>query len=239
MGSLILVRHSITAAAAEGRNLGQRSDPGLTDAGVALAGRLGEALRDELDELPHDDLRLVTSPARRCRETMAAIAGALAVDPERVEVEEGLREIDYGAWDGLTADEARIRDPELRSAWEADPWATACPEGEAGRDVARRAFAVLEPLEAWVGADRARCAIVVAHNHVNRIRLCALFGWPMREYRDRLSQDPAGYSLIGIAGPAPVVRRVNAVPPSADGATHRRSDGGSTEPRGAPRPGIA
>jgi broad specificity phosphatase PhoE len=239
MGSLILVRHSITAAAAEGRNLGQRTDPGLTDAGVALAVRLGEALRDELDELPHDELRLVTSPARRCRETMAAIADALGVHAERVEVEEGLREIDYGTWDGLTADEARARDPERRTAWEADPWATACPDGEAGRDVASRAFAVLEPLEAWAADDRARCAIVVAHNHVNRLRLCALFGWPMREYRDRLSQDPAGYSLIGVGGPAPVVRRVNAVPPAREPAVRRGSGEGSPEPRGAPRPGIA
>ena len=76
----------------------------------------------------------------------------------------------------------------------------------------RRLSAVLDPLEAWLADDRARCAIVVAHNHVNRLRLCALFGWPMREYRDRLSQDPAGYSLIGLGGGTPVIRRVNAAP---------------------------
>jgi hypothetical protein len=54
--------------------------------------------------------------------------------------------------------------------------------------------------------------VVVAHNHVNRVRLCALFGWPMHEYRARLSQDPAGYNVIGLGGPTPVVRRVNAAP---------------------------
>lgn len=223
MGSLILVRHSITAAAAEGRNLGQRTDPPLTAAGATLAARLGAALRDELDELPHDEVRLVTSPARRCRETAAAIGAALGVPPGDIEVAASLLEIDYGAWDGLTADEARARDPERRAAWEADPWTTACPDGESGSDVARRAFAILEPIEAWAGADRARCAVVVAHNHVNRLRLCALFGWPMREYRDRLAQDPAGYSLVGLGGPAPVVRRVNAVPPPDDAPVTRRS----------------
>ena len=77
------------------------------------------------------------------------------------------------------------------------PIETRCPNGESGADVARRAFAVLEPLEEWLAGDRQRAAIVVAHNHVNRLRLCALFGWPMREYRDRLSQDPAGYSIVG------------------------------------------
>ena len=61
-------------------------------------------------------------------------------------------------------------------------------------------------------SDRSRCAIVVAHNHVNRVRLCALLGWPMREYRDRLAQDPAAYSIVGFGSGPPVVRRVNAAP---------------------------
>jgi probable phosphoglycerate mutase len=212
MGTLILVRHSITAASAAGRNLGRKTDPPLADAGLALAGQLGEALVAELSELPHDELRLLTSPARRCRQTAEAVAAAVGVAEEAVQVEPGLLEIDYGAWDGLTADECRARDPELRAAWEADPYVTRCPGGESGADVASRSAAVLEPLESWLAADRARSAIVVAHNHVNRVRLCALFGWPMREYRDRLSQDPAGYSLIGFGGATPVIRRVNATP---------------------------
>lgn len=212
MGSLVLVRHAITAASAAGRNLGQREDPPLSDAGMELADRLGLAIAAELSELPHDELRVITSPALRCRQTAAAIGSALRVAADALEVEPGLLEIDYGSWDGLTADEARERDPELRAAWEADPFATRCPDGESGSDVARRAFAVLEPIEAWLAADRARCAVVVAHNHVNRLRLCALFGWPMREYRARLMQDPGGYSLVGFGGEAPVVRRVNAAP---------------------------
>ena len=212
MGSLILVRHSTTAASVAGRNLGRSDDPPLAPEGAALAARLAETLVSELIELPHDELRLLSSPARRCRQTATPIAAVLGVEERSVEVSDGLVEIDYGAWDGLTAEECRARDPELRAAWEADPYATRCPDGESGADVALRAFAVLEPLEAWLSEDRARCAIVVAHNHVNRLRLCALLGWPMREYRDRLVQDPAGYSLIGLGGDTPVIRRVNAAP---------------------------
>jgi probable phosphoglycerate mutase len=129
-----------------------------------------------------------------------------------LEIDDRLLEIDYGAWDGLTADACRERDPQLRAAWEADPFETRCPDGESGADVAARSFGALEPIEAWLAADRGRCAIVVAHNHVNRVRLCALLGWPMREYRDRLAQDPAGYSVIGFGGGLPVIRRVNAAP---------------------------
>jgi broad specificity phosphatase PhoE len=212
MGSLILARHSITEASAAGRNLGQRSDLPLAPAGVQLARRLGAALAAELDELPHDELRLLSSPARRCRETADPIAEALGVDPARVEVEAGLLEIDYGDWDGLTAEACEARDPELRARWESDPYETSCPNGEAGRDVDARSSAVLGPVEAWLAEDLARCAVVVAHNHVNRVHLCGLFGWPMREYRARLAQDPAGYNLIGFGGGTPVIRRVNASP---------------------------
>ena len=217
MGTLVLARHSITAHSAAGRNLGRGTDPPLAEAGVGLAVELGTAIASELGELPHDELRLLTSPAQRCRQTAAAVADALAVPRDAVEAEDALIEIDYGAWDGLTADECRARDPQLRAAWEADPYLTRCPGGESGHDVARRSSAVLEPLEAWLADDRARCAIVIAHNHVNRVHLCGLFGWPMREYRDRLSQDPAGYNVVGFGGGAPVVRRLNAVPGAAEG----------------------
>ena len=211
MGTLILARHSITDASVAGRNLGQRSDPPLAAEGVVLAARLGDTLRGELDELPHDDLRLLSSLALRCRQTADAVADAVGGGIE-VEVHAGLLELDYGAWDGLTADECRARDPERRADWEADPFVTRCPEGESGQDVLRRVSDVLDPIEAWLAEDRARCAIVIAHNHVNRLRLCALFGWPMREYRDRLSQEPAGYSIVGLGRETPVVRRVNASP---------------------------
>lgn len=217
MGTLVLARHSITAASAAGRNLGRADDPALADAGVALAARLGAAIEAELTELPHDELRLVSSSARRCRQTAAAIGVALDLDRTSIEAADELLEIDYGAWDGLTPQECRARDPELRAAWETDPYRVRCPGGESGEDVARRSGRVLGPLEAWLADDRARCAIVVAHNHVNRLWLCALFGWPMREYRDRLSQDPAGYSLVGFGGAVPVVRRVNASPEAAGG----------------------
>ena len=213
MGSLILVRHATTAASAAGRNLGQRSDLPLAAQGMELADQLGRILAVELAELPHDELRMLSSPALRCRQTAAGIATALDLDPDRIELEPGLIEIDYGAWDGLTAEECRARDPELRAAWEADPYHTRCPDGESGEDVARRAFAVLRPVEEWLTADRARCAIAVAHNHVNRVWLCSLLGWRMEEYRTRLSQDPGAYNLVTFNGSMPVIRRLN-VPPA-------------------------
>ena len=211
MGHLLLVRHSTTEASASGRNLGQGSDPPLTGEGGQLAGLLGTRIAQELAELPVADLRLVTSPARRCRETLAEVAAAIGADRE-AEVDERLLEIDYGAWEGLTPDECWARDPELRRAWERDPFVTPAPDGESGRDVAARAFPAFDAFEGWLSEDLARGVLVVGHNHVNRLRLTAMLEWPMSSYRRRVSQDPAGYSIIGVRAGERIVRRLNVRP---------------------------
>jgi len=209
VGSLFLIRHSATDASAAGRSLGQGSDPPLSNAGVALAEQLAAAVAAELAELPYDELRLVASTALRCRQTAARIGSALDRPDAAMEVEPGLLEIDYGQWEGLTPEECSLRDPAIRAAWEQDPYLTRCPGGESGAEVAARAFAVLAPIEEWLASERARCAIVVAHNHVNRLRLCALMGWPMADYRRRVVQDPGGYSIVTFGAGMSVLRRLN------------------------------
>jgi probable phosphoglycerate mutase len=218
MGSIILVRHATTSASEAGTNLGQASDPGLTDAGRQLAAALGRAIMLELTALPHDEVRILTSPAERCRLTAAAIADAIetADRPIGQAVDEGLREIDYGAWEGLTPEQCAARDPQLRRAWEADPFATRAPGGESGADVAARSFPVIERAEAWL-ADRARVAIVVSHNHVLRLRLAALLGVPLADYRRRFSIQPGSYSIVTLHRDGTAVRRVGAMPPSGAG----------------------
>ncbi len=210
MGNLILVRHASTDAIRSGRNLGQGADPPLTAEGLRSADRLGSVIARELSELGAADTRLLASPALRCRETADGIRSHLA-DPPPTEPEADLLEINYGAWEGLTAEQCATRDPGLRAAWEADPFHTSAPGGESGADVAARAFPILDAARGWVSADPARAVIVVAHNHVNRLWLTALLGLPMTDYRRRISQDPGCYSVLGFDGDAPLVRRINAM----------------------------
>jgi broad specificity phosphatase PhoE len=218
MGSLFLVRHATTEASLAGVNLGQHDDAPLTPAGQQLAARTGGAIRAELAALPEGEIRLVSSPARRCRETAAAVGGALDDATHPLQVDPGLWEIDYGAWEGLTAEQSMARDPQLRTAWEADPYTTRTPGGESGADVARRAFAVLMPLEAWLAEQPGRAAVVVSHNHVVRLRLTALLEMPMADYRRRIQADPGGYSLVTFNPDGSIVRRINALPPESIGA---------------------
>jgi broad specificity phosphatase PhoE len=212
MGSLLLVRHATTEASMVGRNLGQLADPGLAAEGEFLAARTGAAVRAELAALSHDVVRIVSSPALRCRETAAAIAIEVAAEIE-TELDAALQELDYGAWEGLTPEECVARDPALRARWERDPYLTSAPDGESGRDVAQRAFPVLDALDAWLTPDRSRAAVVVSHNHVLRLRLTGVLGLPLRDYRRRVVTDPGAYSLITVGGHRPVLRRINAGPP--------------------------
>ena len=219
MGSVFLVRHATTRASASGTNLGQADDAALTADGDRLAARVGGAIALELQALAAGEVRIISSPARRCLATSEAIARAVATpsDPLPIATEAGLRELDYGAWEGLTAEECRRRDPELRAAWEADPVSVSAPGGESGGDVAARAFPVLDGIESWLAGDRKRAAVVVSHNHVIRLRLAMVLGLPLADYRRRLQIEPGSYSLVTmVAGDhVPAVRRIGIVPTQA------------------------
>ncbi len=212
MGSLFLVRHATTRSSEDGVNLGQRTDPPLIGAGSDLAARTGVAMAAELEGMPHAKLRVVISPALRCRQTATHILDALRRSDLEPEVDEGLWEIDYGAWEGLSADECRRRDPELRARWEADPFATRTPGGESGSGVAARAFAALAPMEEWLAAERDAVGLVVSHNHVVRLRLTAAMGLPMADYRRRIQADPGAYSVLTFRPDGHAVRRINVLP---------------------------
>ena len=215
MGTLLLVRHATTAASESGINHGQRTDAPLVEAGRALAARAGAAIAAELEAVGGDELRLLTSPARRCRQTARIVADALGRPDLEAEPHEGLWEIDYGEWEGLSAEECRRRDPQLRARWEDDPYATSTPGGESGSDVAARAFAVLAPLEEWLAATPRSAAIAVAHNHVVRLRIAAQLGISMADYRRRVVADPGAYSMVTFRAGRSTVRRLNVLPPDS------------------------
>jgi probable phosphoglycerate mutase len=131
--SLVLLRHGETALTPEKRFSGSGgTDPALSERGREQARRAAEALaaRGTVQAV-------VSSPLTRCRETAAAVADRLGLE---VRVEDGLRETDFGAWEGLTFAEARERDPDTLAAWLASP-DVAPPGGESFTAVAHRVTA--------------------------------------------------------------------------------------------------
>jgi probable phosphoglycerate mutase len=133
MLTLLLTRHGLTPAG--DAMLGGQLDVPLAPEGRAEA----EALSRRLAGVRID--RIIASPMLRALETAQAIARG-----RPVEVEERLRELDYGRWEGLTYAEMQTRDPDLRARWEHDPAATHSPGGESGDEVAARAIGFLDDL---------------------------------------------------------------------------------------------
>ena len=188
MLTIILTRHG--EAAPSEIMLGGQLDMSLTPRGRQEAGALARRLAGvRLD-------RIVSSPMNRALETAQAVATG-----RPVEVDDRLREFDYGRWEGLTAEETEARDPELRASWDADPAATTAPGGESGATVAARAREFLTEIVAHeLGseseAEDERRVLVVAHGTFNRILLCVALGVPVRDFRRRFVQDRANLTVL-------------------------------------------
>jgi broad specificity phosphatase PhoE len=135
---LFVVRHAQTDWNRERRYQGGR-DTALSEVGRAQATAVARALEGgKLDAV-------YSSPLRRAMATAEAIAAPHAVP---VRVEAAFREIGFGAWEGLTLDEARVRYPDEHRDWAERPHEAVPPGGEPLAEVRRRVLAGLEELRA-------------------------------------------------------------------------------------------
>ena len=129
--TLVLLRHGETALTPEKRFSGSGgTDPGLSDVGRRQAVAVAESLaaRGTVQAV-------VSSPLRRCQETARTVAARLGLD---VRTEDGLRETDFGAWEGLTFGEVREKYRADLDAWLASTDAHPTGGGESFEEVTRR-----------------------------------------------------------------------------------------------------
>ncbi|MDX2936513.1 bifunctional RNase H/acid phosphatase [Streptomyces ipomoeae] len=151
--TFVLLRHGETPLTPQKRFSGSGgSDPSLSEVGRYQAERVAVALaaRGTIQEI-------LSSPLARCRETAGIVAARLGLS---VKVEDGLRETDFGAWEGLTFGEVRERYPEDMNAWLASPDAAPTGGGESFAAVAARVAATRDEL---VAAYRGRTVLLVTH----------------------------------------------------------------------------
>src|SRR5688500_9449911 len=86
---------------------------------------------------------IYTSPMIRARQTAAPLERLTGVTAT---VEDGLTEIAYGEWEGLTVDEVKARWPEAYDYWADDVASRAAPCGEPALHVAPRAMRAVEAI---------------------------------------------------------------------------------------------
>ena len=156
MQQLFLIRHGLTEWNARGKFQGH-SDIALSEAGRAQA----QALRVRLAELERSGLRLdwvVSSPLKRALQT-----AELALPEREIHLDERLKELNFGAFEGHTL--AQNRATEAWNAWYDDPFkqsdtggrilrAVAAPGGGLVGELAHREQRRLHPLRHHSDADQ-------------------------------------------------------------------------------------
>lgn len=190
--TLVLVRHGQTPMTVSGAYSGS-SGPGpeLTAAGRVQAAQAADLVarigRSAWPELPHPGA-LVASPMVRTRQTAAAVGRRLGLP---VLVDAALAECDFGAWEGLTADEIDASWPGHLRRWHREPGLPA-PGGESIEDVGAR---VAPALDALLAGGTGRTVVAVTHSITARVAVGIALGAPSTSWA-RIRVAPGSVSIV-------------------------------------------
>lgn len=192
---VFVVRHGETEWSRERRFSGSREVP-LTDLGRRQADAVGLALAGE------PVVAVYTSPQERARTSAEPVA-----KPHRLEltIAPELREMAFGEWEGLSADELAARWPDLAERWRSDPDKVTPAGGESLVAVAERVGALLGAIRA---AHDGGPVVLVSHAIVIRLIVLEALGLPP----DRLwslDASPGGITEIEYLPGWTTVHRMN------------------------------
>lgn len=189
---LVLLRHGETPMSVEKRFAGT-GDIELTEAGREQARRAARGLAGTGIEV------VVSSPLRRTMDTARIVAEELGLE---VEPEEGLRETDFGEWEGMTFGEVQERRPEDLARWLADP-EVAPPGGESLAAAVRRAG---EARDKVAVRHRGRTVLVVTHVTPIKALVAQALGAPV-EALYRMHVDVSSVSRVDVFSDGPMLLR--------------------------------
>jgi alpha-ribazole phosphatase/probable phosphoglycerate mutase len=191
--TLLLIRHAHSTMA--GRFCGH-SDPPLSDDGRAQLPRVVRCL----ERWPV--ARVYTSDLKRAHDTAAAVAAGKSLP---LLIRSGLREINFGQWEGLSWKEIEAQDPAAASKWLAQYPLLAAPGGEPPADYRAK---VGNELAALLEASGHQCSAVVTHAGFIRMALSTILGIPDKSMH-KIELDYGGMSLLQHAGDGWMVRGIN------------------------------
>jgi broad specificity phosphatase PhoE len=193
---IILVRHGHVEGISPERFRG-RADLSLTAEGVKQAE--ATARRIHATWTPS---AIYASPLSRAVATAEAIGRPIGLSPNSLD---GLVDIDYGKWQGLTPDQVKAQWPELLDTWYRSPDWAAFPGGETLQDVLTRAVSALREVIQRHPRDT---VVLVGHDSVNRVILLHALQLPLSRYW-RLAQRPCAINEIDFSENGFVVQTVN------------------------------
>ncbi len=153
---ILFVRHGETDWNRAMRFQGQKDIP-LNALGRRQAARNGRVLASLVKT---GEWHWVASPLGRTRETYEIVRDTSGVTGIEAVFDERLREISFGDWEGMTADEIEETDPAGNQARHADKWGHSIPGGESYAQLATR-------VGLWL-ADVSGPTVAISHGGVMR-----------------------------------------------------------------------
>src|SRR5436190_13019308 len=161
------IRHGETSWNAEGRLQGAQDIP-LNDLGRKQASHAGNVLAELLARDGRDKAALpfVASPLGRARATMELVRGEFKLPPGDYALDDRLREIGYGVWEGSTLSEMQAADPKFYARRLTAKWTLAPEGGETYAEVQVR-------MADWYGSLK-QDTVAVAHGGTARALMVVL-----------------------------------------------------------------
>lgn len=194
MTTLYLVRHGQTAWNREEVFRG-RADIPLNETGRKEALLTGEYLKKvKVDAI-------YSSPLSRAVETAEAIT---RYQGKGVLISDGLIDIDFGRWQGVSHEEVKERYGDLYRQWKDSPQLVRFPGGESLEDVRKR---VLRGIDEILPDHGDETLVMVSHRVVNKTMLCGLLGLDNSHFW-QIGQDTGCINILEF-GEGFTLRRLN------------------------------
>ena len=179
---IYLIRHGETEWNREEIFRG-RADISLNQTGFREAELIGEYLKGM-------DIHVVySSPLSRARETARRIAQVFNL---KVQLLEGMIDMNFGRWEGRPVKEVQIHEKELYQQWIERPHLVRFPGGESLDEVRIRA---MDTLESVVQAYHGNNIVIVSHRVLNKLIICGVLGIDNSHFW-QIGQDTAAINLI-------------------------------------------
>jgi len=184
MQKIFLIRHGQTEWNLKGKTQGKQ-DSNLTEKGINDAKLLAKRLMEE-----HIDV-IYSSTLKRAKDTAKIISDELYMP---ILYDDGLVELNYGEWEGLTIEEIRAKYPEELDNWFNRPHLAIFPMGEELQKAQER---IVRTFNNIVNSNKDKNILIVGHSTMIKLLLLNLLDMNLSGY-NRLKQSNCALNVIGI-----------------------------------------
>lgn len=192
--NLYFLRHGQTAFSRDNIFSGCDSDPELTEAGIEMAQAFAAVYRTT----PWN--AIYSSPLKRTVATARPICEATG---HPMKLHEGLKEISYGQWEGLTVQDVRRDFAADYENFLADAALHPPTGGESAIALAHRAMQGVDEIKTGSSSGN---VLIVSHKATIRAILCKLLGIDLGQFRYRLACPVASLSVVECTDRGPLLK---------------------------------